>query len=198
MGTFEATVPRSSITNHRPNTLLSSVSSNNNNNNLEQSYINWTPSFTPMLHITVPSSRYSWLIGSYVSQKEAGFVSTSMSLFRFCCWSGTALLGSLKHKDVLQWHIQTHITGIRISATLTIIIISNTENSNLYIYNHHIKCSFNQFTLLELFAFCYQLTASFSNTFRTLQVISPFLNLLQYFAGSFWLCPFLLSVFLRP
>ena len=101
MGTFGAAVLRGSVSHLSPNILLSTVSSHNNNNNLEQSYINWKPSFTPMLHMTVPTSRYSWLIGSYVSQKEAGFVSTSLSLFGFCCWTGTVLLGSLKHKDCL-------------------------------------------------------------------------------------------------
>jgi hypothetical protein len=148
--------------------------------------------------MTVPSSRYSWLIGSYVSQNEAGFVSASMSLFRICCWSGTALLGSLKHKDVLQRHKQTHITCNRISATLTIIIISNTETVSYMFIIITIKCSFNQFTLLELFTFCYQLRPSLNDTLRTSQVISSLLNLLQYFAGSFCLCPFRFSVFLRP
>jgi hypothetical protein len=145
----------------------------------------------------VPSSRYSWLIGSYVSQKEACFVSTSMSLFGFCCWSGTALLGSLKHKDVLQQRKQTHIMCNQISATSTIIIISNTEIVTYIFIIIIIKCSFNQFTLLELFTFCYQLTAPLNYTLRTSQVISSFLNLLHYFAGSFCLRPFRLSVFLR-
>jgi len=72
----------------------------------------------------------------------------------------------------------------QITATLTIIIINNSEIvTNIFKIIIIIKSCFNQLAVSELFTFCYQMTASLNFTLRKSQVISSFLNLLQYLDG---------------